>query len=77
MTNKEIEEFRNLEVGKTFTFLDKTLKVVKNTNIGCHSCFFNENKDYCCYREVLPYCDGFGRNDSKIIFKEVKNEIKN
>lgn len=68
-------KFKNLGVGKTFNFGDKTLKVIKNTNIGCWGCFFHKNKAYCCYGEVLPYCDGFGRKDSKIIFKEVENEI--
>ena len=71
MTEEEFEKIRNLEEGKTFSFGDKILKVVKNDNVGCFGCFFHKNKDYSCYGVVLPYCNGFVRHDSKIIFKEV------
>ena len=71
----DIKELRNLEVGKTFAFENKTLKVIENTEIGCWGCFFHENEDYCCYAVILPYCGGFGRNGSNIIFKELEEKI--
>lgn len=70
----DIEELRNLEVGKTFSFEGKTLKIVNSKDIGCWGYFFHENEDYCCYAVILPYCDGFGRNGSNIIFKEMEEK---
>ena len=58
---------KNLEVGKTFIYGDKKLKVVGVD--PCEGCFF---KGKGCPNEKLPYCESEYRNDENhVIFKEV------
>lgn len=71
-------EFRNLQVGKTFTFRDKTLKVEEVDINECEGCFFYKNTAPDCegiLKEVAPGCASWARKDKKsVIFKEVKND---
>lgn len=67
------EEFKNLEVDKTFKMGNKTL-IVKEAEINdCTGCFFYENRSECeeVLKKIVPACASWARKDKKsVIFKE-------
>ena len=73
-TDEMLEEkfdFKNLKIGDTFSFNEKTY-VVKE-GVGCNSCAFNHGVE--CYEYNLPKCSFAFRKDKKsVVFVEVKNK---
>lgn len=70
------EEFKNLEVGRTFAYKNKKL-IVKEAEINdCTGCFFYKNTAPDCegiLKEVAPGCASWARKDKKsVVFKEVR-----
>lgn len=68
----------DLEIGETFQFKDKNIKVVKETNeITCFDCYFyfNESIGYSCDKlyemGMIPECADLRRRDeTPVIFVE-------
>ncbi len=77
MTDKEIKEFRNLEIGRIFTYKNQKL-IVKEAEINdCTGCFFYEDRRDCedKLKNKTPACASWARKDKKsVIFKEVEND---
>lgn len=75
------EEFKNLEVGKIFSYKGKRLQInkVEKNYCTCSGCYF---RNFLCsecislYRQgIIPQCTSLGRKDkNNIIFVEVENE---
>lgn len=73
------EEFKNLEVGKTFKMGNKTLKVKESDINECSGCFFYENRLDCedVLKNKAPACASWARKDKKsIVFVEVQEKEK-
>jgi|GEM_PF-5950148 len=73
------EEFKNLEVGKTFSYKGKILQINKNEKnyCTCTGCYFrNYLYSECLYlyrQGIIPQCTSLGRKDrNNVIFKEVE-----
>lgn len=74
MTDKEIKEFRNLEVGKKFELRGR--KIIVSEGAGsCDGCLYR-GKDTCQFlmmAAIIPECNSNYREDGKdVIFKEVE-----
>lgn len=69
------EEFKNLEVGKTFTLGSRKFIVIES-GIDCSECCFDKLEDCPCssmrINNFIPECSGRIRKDAKdVIFVEV------
>lgn len=71
MTDKE---FKNLEIGRIFTYKNKKL-IIKEAKINdCTGCFFYEDRRDCedKLKNKTPACASWARKDKKsVIFIEV------
>ena len=66
---------KNLGIGETFSYKNKTYKVVETGKRDlCKKCSFEND---VCWFEELPSCSPCGREDNKeVSFVEVNNGIK-
>lgn len=75
MTDKE---FKDLEVGRIFTYKNLKLIVKEAKNGDCSGCFFYENRRDCedALKSKAPACASWARKDKKnVVFVEVEDEI--
>lgn len=72
------EEFKNLEIGKEFTFGNKKILVLKSAGGSCLDCIFRNLKINCTALETagfIPECYNYKRKDNEcVIFVEATNE---
>lgn len=74
------KEFKNLDVGKTFTCGDKKILISQTKDLECDDCIFVGIGYITCGRlkelGIIPECESCFRKDGKtVVFKEVKDEI--
>lgn len=74
---QETEAVKERNVGETFEFEGKKLKVVETEGSTCYNCYFADRDCDCDTRKVLGACLSETRTGNKpVIFVEVKDETE-